>query len=517
MSQIHCRCLLITCIVVYCACLCVRAVDIPSKSPPKTPTSDIKAGFAERDITPSLGMEQPGGYEKAFHRTFHDACKVRVAVFDDGKKRVALVGLDALIVPRALVLKVRQEISKACGIPGDCIMIGASHSHSSGPIGMVQPGEFDHASELVKRLAYQESSCADAGYLLSVQKAIVDAVVWADKIKVPAQLGFGSGHEDKVSFNRRLKMKNGETWSHPGQGNPDILDYAGPIDPQVGVIAAWDMNGTMLGCIVNFACHATTNPGGISANWIYYLEKTIQGALQTRATVVFLQGACGDITQVDNLDPYQRPAPEDWALRVGGRVGAEAVKVILFMPRSTDVTVDVKQKLVNIKRRVPDREKVRKCLELVQKEKPKFDTADWLFAKETVMLDALVQHEPECEVEVQAIQIGPAVFISNPAEYFVLNGLRIKKESPFPLTFPVELANGCTGYVPTEEAFLPSGGGYETRLTYYSNLEVTAGTQMADTGISLTKQMAPGKLPELPKVQKFGRPWAYGAVGPELK
>lgn len=503
--------------VVGCLIVAVFFANSAEKPPVRPSTSEIKAGFSERDITPSIGMEEPGGYGKVFHRTFHDACKVRAAVFDDGKKRVALVGVDALMLPRALVLQARDEIAKQCGISSDCVLVGASHSHSSGPTGMIQPGDFDNESELLKKLAYQESSCADAGYLKTVQKAIVDAVVWADKIKVPAQIGYGSGREDKVSFNRRLRMKNGQTWSHPGQGNPDTLDYAGPIDPQVGVIAAWDLNGVMLGCVVNFACHATTNPGGISANWVYYMEKIIQGALQNRAPVVFMQGACGDITQVDNLDPYQRPAAEDWALRVGGRVGAEAVKVILLMPRANEAMLGAKQDIFKIKRRVPDPEKVTKCLELVSKEKPKFDATDWLFAKETVMLDALVKREPEVEVEVQAIQIGPAVFVSNPAEYFVNNGLRIKKESGFPFTFPVELANGCTGYVPTEEAFKPDGGGYETRLTYYSNLEVTAGTRMADAGIALAKQMTPGKIPELPKAVKFGKPWSYGAVGPELK
>jgi hypothetical protein len=487
-------------------------------APPPTPsTSNIKAGFAERDITPALGMEQPGGYGKSFHRTFHDPCKVRAAVFDDGKRRVALVGTDSLTIPRQVVLDARGQIAKQCGITPDCVMVGASHSHSSGPVGMVQPGELDFASPLVQKLAYEESSMADAGYLKVVTKAIADAVVWADNTKVPVSLGFGTGHEDKVSFNRRLKMKNGLTYSHPGVGNPDILDYAGPIDPQVGVIAAWDMNGALVGTIVNFACHATASPGGISANWICYLEQTIQGALQSRAPVVFLQGACGDITQVDNLTPYQRPAPEDWSRLVGGRVGAEAVKVILGMPKTTSATLDAKQKVFPIKRRIPSPEHVQQSLALVEQPKPVGDTTDWMFAKEIVMLDALVKKEPSCEVEIQAIQVGPVVCVSNPAEYFVNNGLRIKKDSGFPMTFPTELANGCTGYVPTEEAFGPNGGGYETRLTYYSNLEVTAGTQMADAGIELSKQLKPDKMPEPPKAPPFAKPWAYGAVPPQVR
>lgn len=498
--------LILNCVTGFCLSTFVQSAE----------ATPIKVGFAERDITPSLGMEQPGGYGKSYHQSFHDSCKVRVSVFDDGRTKVAFVGVDALFVPRTLVLKTRAGIEKACGILPQNVMIGASHSHSSGPIGMIHPGDFDDASDLVKDLAYKHSSNADPGYVMQVEKAIIDAVTWADKNKVPAQLGFGSGKEDTVAFNRRLKMKNGQSWSHPRPGNPDIIDYAGPIDPEVGVIAAWNMQGDLIGVMVNYACHCTTNPGGISANWVQYLEEVLQGGLKTKATVVFLQGASGDITQVDNLAKRTQLSGEAMSKLVGGRIGAEAIKVILGMAKASDLKVDAKSTTWPIKRRLPDPSRVKTALEFVQNKQPD-SSAEWLFAKELVLLDAMLKKETAVEVEVQALQVGPAVFVSNPAEFFVENGLRIKKESPFPFTYPVELANGCVGYVPTEEAFAPSGGGYETRLTSYSNLEITAGTQMSDAGIKLTKEMQPGNVPEHPALPAFTAPWNYGNLGPELK
>jgi hypothetical protein len=330
-------------------------------------------------------------------------------------------------------------------------------------------------------------------------------------------LGAGLGIEDKAAFNRRHRMKNGLTYTHPRYGNPDMLDYAGPIDRQVSVIAAWDDGGKLTGCVVNYTCHATTNPGGISANWIYYLEKTIRGAMESDAVVVFLQGASGDITQVDNKSPHQAPSGDEWARLVGGRVGAEAVKVMLSMARGTLAPVDCASEVLKIPRRKPDPAKVRRALEIASKDPKAADPTEWTFAKETVLLDDIVRREPVADAEVQAIQVGPVVYVSNPAEYFVQFGLDIKKGSPFPITSVVELANGCVGYVPSEDALGKHGGGYETRLTAYSNLEPAAGRKIANAGIALARGLTPGAIPVRGPAPEFKGAWTYGNVPPELK
>jgi hypothetical protein len=170
-----------------------------------------------------------------------------------------------------------------------------------------------------------------------------------------------------------------------------------------------------------------------------------------------------------------------------------------------------------IKRRLPEPARVQRCLEATKKNPKEVGSTEWTFAKEIVLLDALAAKSPDVEVEVQAIQVGPAVFVSNEAEFFVEYGLDLKKRSNFKMTIPVELANGCVGYVPTEEAFGPNGGGYETRLTSYSNLEITAGRQFVEAGLELARQLTPSPMPEPPRPGPWKEAWTYGAVPPEVK
>jgi hypothetical protein len=236
------------------------------------------------------------------------------------------------------------------------------------------------------------------------------------------------------------------------------------------------------------------------------------------AGVVFLPGASGDVTQVDNQSLREREFGESWSRFVGTRIGAEAVKVLVTATPGDLSPLAAATKVLRLKRRPPSPARREVSHRIVEEGLRSGDRSTvWTFAKEIVILEYLAEKQPELDVEVQALQVGPAVFLTNPAEYFCGPGLEIKRTSPFPFTWVVTLANGCVGYVPPEEALSPSGGGYETVLTSYSNLETAAAQAIADASLALACQLTPGAVPQPPQVDGPQEAWSYGVLGPELE
>jgi hypothetical protein len=89
-------------------------------------------------------MEQPGGYWKSYHERFHDPCKVRAMVVDDGNKRTAIVGIDMLTIPRQMVESVRGSGKCKAGValiaccPGHCEKLAPFLKHVEIPIGIIK-------------------------------------------------------------------------------------------------------------------------------------------------------------------------------------------------------------------------------------------------------------------------------------------------------------------------------------------------------------------------------------------
>jgi hypothetical protein len=475
----------------------------------------MQAGFAVADITPPIGKEVPGSLTKVFSTSIHDPLLASAAVISDGETRVALVGVDTLSIRGRAVRAARAMIEQRTGIPGTHVMIGASHTHNGGPSGWALPGELAQAwdPELCEDLSQNKATSADPAYITEMAEQIATAVILADQRRCEASLAFGKGCEDTVAWNRRFIMKNGTQMTHPGKGNPDIVDFAGPTDPEVGVLSAWTPDGRLLGAIVNFALHGTVFSGGLSADWPNWMRATVKRALDPEATVVFLNGACGDVTQVNNLSMQDGEFGEKWAARIGRKVGAEVIKVLADAEPGQTAPITATHKRLRIRTRDVSEERFQKALALVKANGPQ--DVEWIFARDEVLLHEQNKWEPEADCEIQAIQIGPAAYVSNPAEYFCQFGLNIKARSSFEYTWVVELANGCIGYVPTPEAMGPHGGGYEPRLGMGSKLVPEAGQMIEDTSVELLESLTPGQAPPRPTVAETGSPWDIGSADAE--
>jgi len=429
----------------------------------------LRAGFARADLTPSMGMEIPGGFAKNFNKGIHDPLWVEAAYFSNETVRLAVVGVDLINISKEIVEESRKLAEARCGIPSANILIGASHTHNGGPVENCWAVEKDPA------------------YCKMVAERIAEAVTKAGETAVEARIGGGLGQEDGVSYNRRFRMKDGTIRTHPGKMNPDIVAPAGPMDPDVAVIAAEDLNGKPLGCIVNFACHGTTLGGSmVSADWIYPLRQTIRGGLGADMGVVFLNGACGDVTQVDNRNPRPAEFGEAWARRIGMSVGSVALNVLAKAEFAADAPLAVRSETLAL----PIRDLGNSDEELVKREAPGIGlgTGDEVYLKEAALVREMKAKSPTVDVELLTMRIGSAAIASNPAELFCQFGINIKHASPWKPTMVVELANGCCGYVGTPEAFL--GGGYEVRTARCSYLDSSAGDQIANTSARLLCQLA---------------------------
>lgn len=444
-----------------------EAQEAPAPPPANTPV--LRAGFARADITSTVGMEIPGGFAKNFSQGVHDPLWAEAAFFSNGTVRLAVVGIDTINISLDIIQEARKQAEARCGIPAGNILIGASHTHNGGPV--------ENCWAVEK----------DPGYCTLVSGRIADAVVKASETAVEARIGSGLGQEDGVSFNRRFRMKDGTIRTHPGKMNPDIVAPAGPADPDVALIAAEDMQGKLLGCIVNFTIHGTTLSGSlISADWVYYLRQTIRGGLGSDIGVVFLNGACGDVTQVDNRNPRPAEFGEAWARRVGMSVGAVALNVLAKTEFAADAPLAVMSETLAL----PIRDLAGSDEELVKREAPGIGlgTGDEVYLKEAALVREMKAKSPTVAAEILAMRIGAAGIASNPSELFCQFGLDIKHGSPWKPTMVAELANGCCGYVGTNEAFL--GGGYEVRTARCSYLAPGAGDQIADASIRLLCQLA---------------------------
>jgi hypothetical protein len=426
----------------------------------------LHVGFAETDMTPKLGSQSPGGMQARRLNEVHDPLKAVAMVIKGEPATVALVGIDSIFIGEETTARAREAITQATKIPGAHVLIGASHTHGGGPVATCFESE------------------ADPEYVELVARRVAEAVSTAYHALHPAELADGLGREASISFNRRFLMRDGRQATHPGKGNPDIVKPAGPIDPDVGVLAARAPGGGLLGLFVNFACHLTVMGGnGFTADYVYHLRETLRRHYKNpKLPIGFLLGAAGDVTQVDNLRPG-REFGEEWSELFGLALGAETIQTVGRLVWNKNAVVRAAQAFVPI----PIREPREMGLERPALGLGAGAVAEKVYPHEREMVAKERAERPVVPCEVQAIRIGDLGIVTNGAEFFCQLGLEIKAASPFVRTWVVSLANQWIGYVATPSAFY--AGGYEPRTARSAKMAPWAGQSLIEASLAALKQV----------------------------
>ena len=476
----------------------------------------MQAGFFTTDITAPVGTMQAGDYNPHFIQGVAGPLKVRAAVFEQDGQLYAFAGVDCCAIDKATITGALDFVRQQTGIEFDGHIISASHTHSGAAVSSFFDLELlrDAKPAIVELL--RDSPVPDPWHNDWVRRQLATALIMAYKRLEPCLLNMGKGSEDALVFNRRFYLKDGRAYTHPGKMNPDIVKPAGPIDPDVGVLGAWREDGSLIGCLLNYSCHGTTYGGHLThADWYHYAEETLQKLFGAEIGTVILNGPCGDITQVNNLSFSQDFGPE-LSYKLGFRVACEAAKQLVSEPKHAYQVLTGHSCKLAIKRRQPSQASLTKAWNTL-KTAANPAASDAVFARERLLAAELARLEPQRQVTLSAIQIGAALFLANPAEYFCSLSLKIKAASSFSNCMVVALANDIIGYVPDAEAFDPvKGGGYETVLTAYSNLQPEAGDMIAEKLISIASQFKPEQIPTTPDPEP-GQLWDYGRRGPDLE
>lgn len=417
----------------------------------------LQAGFAEVDISPAPGTRKIGWNNKNQGDKVLDPLYARAAVFECGGARVGFIGLDLLFVHRDQVAAIREGITKKTGVPGDAVLIGATHNH---------------AGPAIETDLYPKD---DAYIAMMIEKSVA-AFAQAWESRQPAEIGAASVAEFSAGYNRRVLYRNGLVKTHGTFKDPAALAFEGPVDPEVAVLAARGKDGKLLGAIVNFACHPCHHGGDqvFSAGYPGQLAKAMKD--KGCPATLFLQGAGGNIHHADPANGGKEKTMEEMGMTLAADVD-QALKAMKY--RGT-ARLSSRSRTIELPYRQASDDEVKGKIPGIQR----FGEPGFYDKTQQQVLDEIAR-EGKAKAEVQAVFLDEVVYVAIPAEYFVEHGLRIKAEThPF-RTRVAGYADGMLGYVPTRKAFPHAG--YETTFGYRSKLAPEAGDLLADAAIELVR------------------------------
>ena len=398
--------------------------------------SELQVGAARRDITPypeQFGeLEMRGSFSRRGTMRVNDPLHARATYFEGGGDRAALITLDLIAAPRALVADVRERLADSLGLEARQVFICATHTHSA-----PRPdGE-----------AFRELFVS--GICAAVEEAAQDAALAT--VTAARSLVYG------LSFNRRVWQADGTVGMYFGYESPDIVLLDGPTDPILGVFS-FEREGRPRIVLANFSLHACTAGGGaISADFPAVFEDCLREVMREPLHLQFTNAPCGNVNHCDLSQPVSNRPNGILRHRTGAALADAAWRGLKDAREIEGGPVRAVAKSLTARTRGYTDEE-RAAAEQVDIYDNSTWGGDFLEATKKLRINRCVEWGETYDIEIGALRFGEAGLAFLPGEDYVEFAIAIKKRSPlYPHTFAVELTYDDISYVPTEAAF-PQGG-----------------------------------------------------------
>jgi hypothetical protein len=446
----------------------------------------FRAGAATSNITPPIGTSLNGGMHDRAATHIHDELHARALVLDDGDDRLALVVCDSCMLPGAVIEAGKHHAHELCGMPLDRILVSATHTHSAptaAPVFQSEPSE---------------------EYLEFLALRIGDGIARAVNNLAPAKIGWGRAELADQVFNRRWKMKSGvippnpfgqadQVQMNPGVGSPNLVEPAGPTDPEISFIALKGADDQPLALFANYSLHYVGDVPGtyVSADYYGAFANRIRHRLAAEQrdppfVGIMSNGTSGNINNINFREARPQQPPYGQLMMVADRAAEQVAAAYQSVQFHDHAALDSREARLTLGRRLPTADDVKRAQFILSQAKgEQLGTLEEIYAGETVAMKDL---PPTIDLPVQALRIGELGIAAIPCEVFVETGLAIKAESPLKPTFVISLANDYAGYLPTPEHH--ALGGYETWRARSSFLAVDAEPKIRAQALALLGELA---------------------------
>ena len=435
-----------------CACGAAESGGQGAASTTEDQPTGLMVGFAKENITPEETVPLSGSATRGVSSGMLDYLFGTCVAISNGGEDIALIFSLDIQNAYSPTPGWRNAISRATGVPESKIMLCFTHTHSAPNTGA--------------------EDAAIGRYNSFVSDKLVKAAKAAIADMSPAQAYTTSIKTENLNFVRRYIMNDGTlVGDNFGDTSSGYKCHETEVDNELQLVKFTREAGKDI-IMANFQMHSnfTIRETQISSD----VAGAFRDALEQKSgvNVIYLNGASGNINPKSRFEEENIVSThKEWGQKLADYAMTAAEN---FAPvQVTKVTTE--QSIFTIETNHADDHLAVEAAEIyaefektgdltLANQKCKEAGISSIYHASTIVGNS--RRDRTATVELDVIGIGDIAFIFAPVEMFDTNGMYIKENSPYSMTFICGYANYCQGYMPSDQAYDLIG--YEVATTMFA-------------------------------------------------